>query len=492
MNTPNHTRLKSLYFYCSSRIKKGVFLFYEYLIEPKSTNEDRKRREFILNVLLFGAIFLSLMAAVNIAYNTLTKPVYRGMPFEIFIFIPIFFTALVVFSRKGFAILSSHLLLSAYFLFATYSIYAWGADLPQALLVFALLIILSGILISTKSAIFITLASSASLITISILQINEIIRPNLYWKDKLFDITDSLTTSFTFFVIAIVSWLSNRELEKSLQRARRSEADLQKERDSLEIKVEERTKEIKEIEAEKSMQLHKFAEFGKMASGLFHDLANPLTAAMLHMENIKNKYGQAASVSNIDLNKVFKNIEQVRIFTEAARKQIQEQETIEEFSLREEIDLAIKTLSFKASRAQVKINFANLDQEIKTCGNPVKIYRLVCDLLSNAIDAYSGAINGPVVKRKVSISLFQENNSAIINMQDWGCGIKQENLNKIFQPLFTTKKSSEGTGLGLYISKNIIEKDFGGSINVQSQESQGSIFTIKIPIQYGYDRSKCA
>ena len=84
----------------------------------------------------------------------------------------------------------------------------------------------------------------------------------------------------------VIAWLSNREIEKSLKRARRSEAALKVERDALEITVEARTRQLREAQADQLSQLYRFAEFGQISSGLFHDLVNPLNAMSLNMENI--------------------------------------------------------------------------------------------------------------------------------------------------------------------------------------------------------------
>ncbi len=68
-----------------------------------------------------------------------------------------------------------------------------------------------------------------------------------------------------------------------------------------------------------------------------------------------------------------------------------------------------------------------------------------------------------------------------IEIQDFGCGIPKDIQKQIFKPLFTTKGVEKGTGIGLYITKEIIEKDFFGKIAFISKENDGTTFTIKIP-----------
>jgi signal transduction histidine kinase len=67
-----------------------------------------------------------------------------------------------------------------------------------------------------------------------------------------------------------------------------------------------------------------------------------------------------------------------------------------------------------------------------------------------------------------------------LSVKDTGCGIAEENMEKLFEPLFTTK--AKGIGLGLAVSKNLVEAN-GGSIEVESVEGEGSIFTITLPIE---------
>lgn len=463
-----------------SYIQRGCSFFYGF-IEPRSNNEDLKRREFILNIILGGSLLLSFLAVIMVTSDFLKfEKQYTGAPPILQLFIFAIFIILYFLSRKGFFVIASYVLIGLYFIPITYTAYYWGADIPQGLITYALLIVVSGILIGTKFSFILTTIISLTIFVISYIQIN-ISSPKSYWRKELMGLDDVWVIIFTFIAILIVSWLSNREIEKSLNRARRSEADLQKERDSLEIKVVERTREIRELEAEKMLQVHRFAEFGKMAGGLFHDLVNPLTAAMLSVDEFKRKYGAELKEKSLDLEKILRNVNRMKIFTEAARKQMQNQELKGEFSPAEEISMALETLSYKARGAKVNLVFSPQKNIPKIYGNQIKFYRLMCDLISNAIDSYK-ALPKSENDRRINIEMAQKNNSIIVSVKDYGCGIKKDDMDKIFQPLFTTKEASEGTGLGLFVSKNTIENDFGGRIELESEEGKGTKFTITIPV----------
>ena len=70
-----------------------------------------------------------------------------------------------------------------------------------------------------------------------------------------------------------------------------------------------------------------------------------------------------------------------------------------------------------------------------------------------------------------------------ISVTDWGMGINKRLMPRIFESLFTTKPPEKGTGIGLSIAKNLVEKDFGGIISVKSQKGEGTVFTIAFPLR---------
>jgi signal transduction histidine kinase len=95
--------------------------------------------------------------------------------------------------------------------------------------------------------------------------------------------------------------------------------------------------------------------------------------------------------------------------------------------------------------------------------------------LINAVDALEGK------KGEVNITTARAGNLLKMIFEDTGKGISNENLAKIFDPFYTTKKPGEGTGLGLWVSYGIV-KNFGGDIRVESQLGNGSTFTVLLPI----------
>ncbi|MCK5021842.1 MAG: HAMP domain-containing histidine kinase [Candidatus Pacebacteria bacterium] len=465
-------------------LKRYAYFLFEKLIKPKSKKEDIQRQEFILNILLFTSIILIFVVFITTAYNYVRLGnLYNGIsPYYILIILSIFIS-LFIFSYKSHINLASYNLVIIYFLAISHGVYYFGVGQPQILLSFVLVIIITGILINYRFSFLMTLLISFILIFFGYLQTKGIYTAHTYWKNELvIKKEDPIIFSIILIIIFIVSWLSNREIRKSLNRARKSEVNLRAEKDSLEIKITERTNRLKETQTEKAIQLYRFAEFGRMASGIFHDLVNPLTAMTLNIEKLQKKYEKIGEDYKA-IEKVANNIEEMKRFTDVARKQIQNQKIKITFSLADEITLALETLSYKTRKDNIRLIFNPPNILIRTKGNPIKFYRIISDLVANSIDACK-AIKKETKKNKkqVEVSLSQKRNIITITIKDWGCGIKKKYINKIFEPLFTTK-GIDGTGLGLSICKDVVEKDFNGKIKLRTKEGKGTIFMIEIPVR---------
>ena len=130
--------------------------------------------------------------------------------------------------------------------------------------------------------------------------------------------------------------------------------------------------------------------------------------------------------------------------------------------------------SLKFSQVSVKINEA---QEVITVCFPNEYSHVILNILNNAKEA----IAAQKVKGKITIDVFRENDFAVVKIQDNGCGIPGDILDKIFDPYFTTKEGEGGTGLGLYLSKVIIEDHMEGYLGAQNIP-HGTEFKIITPI----------
>ncbi|MDO8270190.1 MAG: MFS domain-containing histidine kinase [Candidatus Levybacteria bacterium] len=463
---------------------RAVRKFYQVFIQPRSKNIDDARMEFILTILLIGLVVLTGIAFFINILGPILYPTSKtnGSPF-VTGFIFAFICLLLLLARIGKDKISASITIGILLLAGIYGNYYWGSDLGIVLLLYALIIIMTGILSGTRYAFMVTVVCGFAIIFFTYLQLAHVYYPNTMWKKQEIGLTDSIVNTIILCIIAIISWLSNREIQKTLIRARKSEAALLRQKNLLEETVEKRTHELRVSQAEKLAQLYRFAEFGKMASGLFHDLSNPLMLVSLNLDRLhrqsKNTNQKKISDTKILLGRALSGTHKLENFIQAARKQVQSQDIIKLFSLQAEIDQVMQMLEYKAKKTHVMV-IGNIPKNVLFYGSPVKFNQLVTNLVSNAIDAYS---TSQKKEKKVEISLVKIKNKAFLQIQDWGSGIEKKDIGHIFEPLFTTKSPEKGMGMGLSICRDVVEKDLNGKFVVESKVGIGTTFLVEFPIR---------
>jgi len=144
------------------------------------------------------------------------------------------------------------------------------------------------------------------------------------------------------------------------------------------------------------------------------------------------------------------------------------------------IDDAIKR-SYDILKGFIKVHHIKVDINIPKelqCNNHLEdLQQVLLTLLNNAIDAL---VSNKIKNARIVIQASLKNKNIIITIEDNALGINEKIINKIFDPYFTTKHKSQGTGLGLYMAKMIIENGLKGTLNMENK-NQGACFTIQIP-----------
>ncbi len=255
-------------------------------------------KNYIFNTLLRGGLFLVGVSFLFNLFNYLFISIHQKQVFEgssplilLVIWIGIFNLKNIYENNKQIAILFFLILL---WLPAAYASLIWGALFYQSVIIFILVITLSGILINSKASFITTLITSLFLISVTYLQnqkhIDFIERPN---SDN--DVFNAIIASSTLIVIQLVNWLYNIEIKGSLEKIKNSEKKLKQE---LLIK----TKQIKLAQAEKMLHWQQLAEIGKSAAEVFHDIKNPLTSASINLEELyASEYLPKSELKKIDL-----------------------------------------------------------------------------------------------------------------------------------------------------------------------------------------------
>jgi len=235
-------------------------------------------------------------------------------------------------------------------------------------------------------------------------------------------------------------------------------------------------------ELERIAEAGRLLSVGELASGVAHEINNPLAAIDLYAESLMSQGLPDSVVKDLkvisDQGKRAATI--VRNLLQFARKSSPE---IVAVDAREFIEhcLALKTHDFRVNNISVSTNVfldhpaVEIDEQLMT--------QVLVNILSNAEHACVTA-NG---RGHISISVRETGGSTRISISDDGPGIPAVNLSKVFDPFFTTKEAGQGTGLGLSVSYGIIAQ-LGGSLWVESDGGSGTTFHIEVPSTTG-DRS---
>ena len=265
----------------------------------------------------------------------------------------------------------------------------------------------------------------------------------------------------------------NVELEKRVDEKTKA---LKKLTETLEARVKE---EIKKNEEKQKVMFwqSRFASLGEMLANIAHQWRQPLTELNLTLFSLKK--------AALDANE--KELES--LYGESKELIQNMSNTIEDFSnffkpdkqkqyfiLRESIEEALLILKrvLKKDMIQVKTSY----EDVRVLGITNEFTQVIVNLLKNARDAF---VKNGVLIREITIEVYQKENRALIVVEDNAGGIKEKERYKIFEPYFTTKHTSQGTGLGLFMSKMICEKGFNGSLDVSSKKGT-STFIITIPL----------
>ena len=235
---------------------------------------------------------------------------------------------------------------------------------------------------------------------------------------------------------------------------------------------------------EKVVQSAKLASLGEMASGLSHELNNPLFLLMgfneLVIDILKNDFPEAFQAVEENLsevensgNRIRKIINHMREFSRQSRHEktrVELNEVVQRsFTLLQE-QLMLKEIETQLHLSQIPIE-VNVDK--------IQMEQVLVNLISNARDA----IEARKEKRGglISVTTVIDEGMARLDFQDDGCGMDADTKSKVFDAFFTTKDVGKGTGLGMSVSFGILQT-FDATIECESTLGQGTTFSIQLPL----------
>lgn len=288
--------------------------------------------------------------------------------------------------------------------------------------------------------------------------------------------------------------LLNAQLE---QRVLDRTKDLSESNKQLEI---QKNKAIQAFEALKQsharlMQSEKMASLGLLTAGVAHEIKHPLHAMSSNMGTIKVniehivdsvEHSQSEETIKKDVNDTGENTETLIVATNEGINRTagiigdlcayarDDEAIMVETNINQSIDSTLNLLSSEIKNIQIIKEYGKVPSVL--C-HPGKINQVIMNILINAIHALQTRSTS-----KIIIKTQSDHDFVIISIKDNGPGIKKEVLEKLFTPFFTTKREGLGSGLGLFLSQNII-KEHNGKISVTSELEKGTEFIIMLPIK---------
>lgn len=224
-------------------------------------------------------------------------------------------------------------------------------------------------------------------------------------------------------------------------------------------------------------QMQRLSSLGRMVSTLAHQIRTPLSAAMLYSANLSNRSlsDSARGTFQEKLSSRLRDLEQqvndMLLFSKSGNEQV-----VKSLSVNELIHDAVQSMDalITKANANIKIRLPSIDNTI--LANKNALTGAIQNLLHNALQATdSKQIDQAVIGIRV-----QNNDDAVfISVKDNGTGINSENIEKIFEPFYTS--NSKGTGLGLAVVKSVVEAH-QGKVTYLSQPGEGAHFCIKLPL----------
>jgi signal transduction histidine kinase len=455
---------------------------YGRFIKPVSSDIDQAGREIVLNYLLLGTFVLALIALTD----TIFAPIISKEPFFIYRVLEVtgtlLFVAILYFVahyKQKYKISAIILTLLITFL-ACSMVYRWGLLLPAGILLCGLAIVMAGILVSARSALYTAAGITLIFVFLQYAKVQHYIHPDLTWMRSTSTAGDVIGYAALFLIIALVSWLFNRQMEASLRRARRSEKALQHQKDLLEVKVEKRARQLEAAQLDKMQQLYRFAELGQLSTALFHDLANHLSTVNVDIE------GLAAGGESDIMKRIQQNVGHINSIVKRVRQQIGGKNSVEMFDVMREINEVVRILEPTAKQARSIIEIVadeSVRPHLSYKGDITRFRQVILNLISNGMEAYSRpSRRSKKVDRVVTLSVKRQRSTLLISVTDYGMGVPVANQSKIFEPFYTTKE--KGVGIGLFIVRQVVENDFDGELTMTSSKQQGTTFTVSLPRSY--------
>ncbi len=293
----------------------------------------------------------------------------------------------------------------------------------------------------------------------------------------------------TILIIAIILILSRR-LKNIFQYYSKSLEDsnnkLHKLNEELEQKVKQQVNTLRQKDSLLNQQ-SKLAAMGEMLGNIAHQWRQPLSAISTLASGIRVKK-EMGKVSNEeldnDLQAIVSSTKLLSNTIDDFRNYYSKDKFIKEFKIEDTLNNVLSLISANLANKEIELVFDIDDISISSYEN--ELIQVLLNILNNAKDA----LLERKTPRYIFITIKKQKENVLIEIYDNAGGIKKDIISRVFEPYFTTKFKSQGTGIGLYMTKNIIDSNLKGKIEVENksftydnQKFKGALFRIKLPFK---------
>ncbi|MBW1703933.1 MAG: ATP-binding protein [Deltaproteobacteria bacterium] len=227
---------------------------------------------------------------------------------------------------------------------------------------------------------------------------------------------------------------------------------------------------------------NKMASVGRLAAGVAHEVNNPLAVInekaglIKDLVTLKQEFGENPRLLGL-VDSILSCVKRAGNITKRLLSFSRNMEvSFEPVNLKELIEEVLSFLTKEAEYRSIRVSLTASDDVPQIESDRGKLQEIFLNLINNAFAAMSDGGNlGIQVRQK-------ETDNVSVTVADDGCGISQADMNRIFEPFFSTKTKKGGTGLGLSLTQNFV-REIGGSLNVESVVGKGTTFTITLPFK---------
>jgi two-component system C4-dicarboxylate transport sensor histidine kinase DctB len=310
---------------------------------------------------------------------------------------------------------------------------------------------------------------SILLIIIHYVHLNGLLQPNIEAPSTPSSTYNLVSYIVILSVFALLSWMYARECESSLRKANLAEEKLLNEKNNLAVRLKEETLKLREAQLKEMMRLYSFAEIGQSTTATLHELSNLLSVLTLDIDNIGQLHRRSKAIMNAE-----EGIKSINQLVHQTRQQLHDTRKSEVFDAILTINQTFNTMQQKYKRHKVMLTrVIPRNTTFEIIGDELNMSHALTVVLNNSLEACVATESA-----EVQIEVLITEDTLTITVKDNGPGIPAETLKRLFKPHESTKPS--GLGIGLYLTKHIIECQLKGTIKALSCSS-GACFKIKLP-----------